>query len=147
LLLAVGEREFLLEGINGNIKMVKKANNIVRIPTSLNGKFFRYWFEFLEPFHKLTDREIDVITSFVKQRYELSKVIKDNEILDKVTMSEDTKKKVREECNITLPHFQVIMGKLRKNKVIIDGKINPRFIPNIDEETGTFQLLLLFELK
>ena len=83
---------------------MKKANNIVRIPTSLNGKFFRYWFEFLEPFHKLTDREIDVITSFVKQRYELS-------------------------------------------KVIIDGKINPRFIPNIDEETGTFQLLLLFELK
>ena len=127
--------------------MMKKPNNIVRIPCSLDKSFFRFWFKFLEPFHKLTDREIDVITSFVKQRYELSKVIKDNEILDKVTMSEDTKKKVREECNITLPHFQVIMGKLRKNKVIIDGKINPRFIPNIDEEAGTFQLLLLFELK
>lgn len=67
--------------------MNKKANNIIRIPTSLNGKFFKYWFEFLKPFHKLTDREIDVITSFVKQRYELSKVIKDNDILDKVTMS------------------------------------------------------------
>ena len=127
--------------------MVKKPNNIIRMPCSLDKSFFRLWLKFLEPFHKLTDREIDVITSFVKQRYELSKVIKDNEILDKVTMSEDTKKKVREECNITLPHFQVIMGKLRKNKVIIDGKINPRFIPNIDEETGTFQLLLLFELK
>ena len=126
---------------------MKKPNNIVRVPCSLSGSFFRHWFKFLEPFHKLTEREIDVITSFVKQRYELSKVIKDNEILDKVTMSEDTKKKVREECNITLPHFQVIMGKLRKNKVIIDGKINPRFIPNIDEETGTSQLLLLFELK
>ena len=62
-------------------------------------------------------------------------------------MSEDTKKKVREECDITLPHFQVIMGKLRKNKVIIDGKINSRFIPNINEETGYFQLMLLFELK
>ena len=47
--------------------MNKKANNIIRIPTSLNGKFFKYWFEFLKPFHKLTDREIDVITSFVKQ--------------------------------------------------------------------------------
>ena len=127
--------------------MMRKPDNIVRIPCSLDKSFFRLWFKFLEPFHKLTDREIDVITSFVKQRYELSKVIKDNEILDKVTMSEDTKKKVREECNITLPHFQVIMGKLRKNKVIIDGKINPRFIPNIDEETGIFQLLLLFELK
>ena len=127
--------------------MMKKPNNIVRIPCSLDKSFFRLWFKFLEPFHKLTDREIDVNTSFVKQRYGLSMVIKDNEILDKVTMSEDTKKKVREECNITLPHFQVIMGKLRKNKVIVDGKINPRFIPNIDEETGTFQLLLLFELK
>ena len=101
---------------------MKKPNNVFRVPCSLSGSFFRYWFKFLEPFHKLTDREIDVITSFVKQRYELSKVIKDNEILDKVTMSEDTKKKVREECNITLPHFQVIMGKLRKNKVIINGK-------------------------
>jgi hypothetical protein len=126
---------------------MKKANNIIRIPTSLNGKFFTYWFKFLKPFHELTDREIDVIASFVKQRYELSKVIKDEDILNKVTMSEDTKKKVREECNITLPHFQVIMGKLRKNKIIIDGKINPKFIPNIDNETGYFQLLLLFELK
>ena len=127
--------------------MVKKANNIIRIPTSINGKFFRYWFMFLEQFHNLTEREIDIIASFVKQRYLLSKVIKDTEILDRVTMSEDTKKKVREECNISLPHFQVIMGKLRKNKVIIDGKINPRFIPNIDEDTGAFQLLLLFELQ
>ena len=88
-----------------------------------------------------------MITSLVKQRYELSKVIKDDEILDRVTMSEDTKRKVREECNMTLPHFQVIMGKLRKSKVIIDNKINPRFIPNIREDSGTFQLLLLFELK
>ena len=126
---------------------MKKPNNIIRMPCSLDKSFFRLWLKFLEPFHKLTDREIDVITSFIKQRYELSKVINDNNILDKVTMSEDTKKKVREECNITLPHFQVIMGKLRKNKVIVDGKINPRFIPNIDEEAGTFQLLLLFELK
>lgn len=127
--------------------MMKKPNNIIRIPCSLDKSFFKYWFIFLRPFHKLTDREIDVIASFVKQRYELSKVIKDNDILDRVTMSEDTKKKVREECDITFPHFQVIMGKLRKNKVIVDGKINPRFIPNINEETGAFQLLLLFELK
>ena len=62
-------------------------------------------------------------------------------------MSEDIKKKVREECNITLPHFQVIMGKLRKNQIIVNGKINPRFIPNIDEESGSFKLLLYFNLK
>lgn len=127
--------------------MAKQVDSIVRIPCKVDGKFFRYWFEFLRPFHNLTEREMDVITSFVKQRYELSKVIKDNEILDKVTMSEDTKKKVREECDISLPHFQVIMGKLRKNKVIIDGKINPRYIPSVDEENGSFKMMLLFDFS
>lgn len=127
--------------------MAKQLDSIIRIPCKVDGKFFRYWFEFLQPFHNLTEREMDVITSFVKQRYELSKVIKDNEILDKVTMSEDTKKKVREECDISLPHFQVIMGKLRKNKVIIDGKINPRYIPSVDEENGSFKMMLLFDFS
>ena len=130
--------------------MDKRVDNVIRIPTSLDGidsNFFRYWFIFLKPFHKLANRDIDVIACFAKHRFELSKVIQDDDLLDRVTMSEDTKKKVREECNISLPHFQVIMGKLRKNKVIIDGKINPRFIPNIDEDTGAFQLLLLFELQ
>ena len=126
---------------------MKQIDSIVRIPTKIDEGFFKYWFMFLRPFHNLTEREMDVITSFVKQRYELSKVIKDNEILDKVTMSEDTKKKVREECDISLPHFQVIMGKLRKNKVIIDGKINPRYIPSVDEENSSFKMMLLFDFS
>lgn len=127
--------------------MIKNANNIIRIPTSLQGKFFRYWFEFLKPFHKLTDREIDVISEFLKQRFELSKVIKDNTILDRVVMSEDIRKKVMESTGVSSAHFQVIMGKLRKNNIIVDGKINPRFVPNLDDEGKSFKLLLLFELS
>lgn len=127
--------------------MKNRVNNVIRIPASLEGSFFKYWFLFLEPFHHLTLREIDVIACFVKQRYELSKVIKDDTILDKVVMSEDTKAKVREECNITLPHFQVVMGKLRKNKVIVDGKINPKFIPRLEEDGDNFKLMLLFDLQ
>ena len=127
--------------------MGKGADSIVRIPCKVDGKFFRYWFEFLKPFHHLTEREMDVITSFVKQRYELSKVITDSDILDKVTMSEDTKRKVREECGITPPHFQIVMSKLRKSKVIIDNKINPRYIPNVKEENGSFKMMLLFDFQ
>lgn len=127
--------------------MKGRPNNALRIPTSLQGRFFKYWFEFLRPFHNLTDREIDVIASFVKQRYNLSKVISDPEILDRETMGEVTKRKVREECNISLAHFQVIMGKLRKSKVIEDGRINPKFIPNIVEGENNLKLLLYFELK
>ena len=127
--------------------MMGKMNNVIRIPTSISTSFFRFWFEFLRPFHNLTDREMQVASSLLKRRYELSKGIKDEDILDKVVMSEDTKKVVREECNISLPHFQVIMGKLRKNKIILDGRINPRFIPNLTEEQGSFRLLLNFELS
>ena len=126
---------------------LNRPNSVLRIPCSLSGSFFRYWFMFLRPFHKLTNREIDVITAFVKHRYELSKVIKDDVILDKVTMSEDAKKQVREECGIAFQHFQVIMSNLRKNKVIENGKINPKFIPNITEENGMFKLMLLFDLS
>ena len=124
-----------------------KINNVITIPTSTEGKFFKYWFEFLRPFHKLTDREIDVIASFAKYRHALSKVIKDPDILDKVTMGEDTKRKIREDCNITQAHFQVIMTKLKKNKVIDNGKINPRFIPRLDDDSKSFQLLLSFDLQ
>ena len=128
--------------------MVKKGvDNVVRIPCKLDYSFFKMWFMFLQPFHHLTEREMEVATSFVKQRYELSKVVSDNDILDRLVMSEDTKRKVREECNITLPHFQVIMGKLRKNSIIVDGKLNPRYIPRVIEENGSFKLMLLFDFE
>lgn len=126
---------------------MKKPDSLIRIPCkSVNG-FFKHWFRFLKPLHKLTDREIDVIACFATQRYELSKVIQDENILDKYTMNSDTKKKVREECGISLQNFQVIMSNLRKHKIILDNRINPIYIPNLDKEAKTFQLMLYFELE
>lgn len=121
--------------------------SIVRVPTSLDTTFFRYWFEFLRPLHKLTDREIDVITCFIKHRFILSKVIHDEELLDKVVMSEDTKKKIIEECRLKPSHFQVIMGKLRQNKLIKDGKLNHKYIPSVSKDADGFKLLLYFDFQ
>ena len=125
-----------------------KVNNVIGLSQSpLGDEFFKYWFVFLKPLHHLTDREIDVIASFTKHRYELSKVIKDDALLDTVLMSEETKRKVRDDCHITLAHFQVIMGNLRKNKVIVNNKINPKLIPNLSEDAKSLQLLVLFPIK
>lgn len=121
-------------------------NNVIRIPTSLDTNFFKVWFTFLKPYHNLTNREVDVVASFAKERYELQKVISDKKILDEVAMSEQTKAKVREECNLKLPHFQVIMSKLRSNKIIIDGRLNPKFLPTIKEGNKELNLLINFEL-
>lgn len=124
-----------------------KPDATVRIPTTKGKEFFKFWLNILKPFHNLTNREIDVAVSFLWNRYELSKVISDTNLLEANSLNEATKRKVRKECDVTLPHFQVIMGKLKKSKIIVDGKLNPKFIPNIKEEAGSFQLLFLFDFK
>ena len=126
----------------------KKPNNIIPIQTTLDTEFFKWWCIFLRPFIPLTNRETDVMACFLKHRYELSLIINDPAALDILIMSEDTKRKVIEECNITLQHFYVVMSNLRKHKVILGNVINPRLIPNIRKgDNGIFQLLILFKDK
>lgn len=130
----------------GEGKKLLKPNNIIVVPTSVHTDFFKWWCTFLKPFVKLTEKEIEVISCFLKQRWELSKKISDPAILDSQVMSNDTKAKVIEECGMTLQHFYVVMSNLRKNKVIINNTINPRLIPSMrQDDNGAFQLLILFK--
>lgn len=138
-----------MEAVAETKKVMHKPNNIVTVPVENNtSNFFKWWLIFLRPFINLTNREIDVVAEFLKQRWELSKAISDPGILDTMVMSENTKTKVIEACHITQQHFYVVMSNLRKNKVIVDNIINPRLIPNIREtDDGCFQLLILFKEK
>lgn len=124
-----------------------KVDSVVRIPTSVKNGFFTYWFEFLRPIHSLTKREIEVIACLARHRYELSKVIKDDAILDEQTMGDTIRKEILEELNITSSFYNQILRRLRSSNIIINNRINPRFLPNLDEDTKEFRLLLKFELK
>ena len=124
-----------------------RANNVIRVPTSLQGSFFRVWIEYLTPLHNLTNREKDVVAAFIKERFELSSSISDQTWLDKVVMSDDIKSKIKSECGVSDAFFQVILGKLRKTGIIVDGKINSKFIPKrLSPDDKSFQLLLHFDL-
>ena len=124
-----------------------RANNVIRIPTSLKGKFFRIWIEFLTPLHNLTNREKDVVAAFIKAMFELRSSIPDQTWLNKAVMSDEIKANIKKECKVSDAFFQVILGKLRKTGIIVDGKINPKFIPkNLNPEDKSFQLLLYFDL-
>ena len=124
-----------------------RANNVIRIPTSLQGNFFRMWIEYLTPLHNLTNREKDVVAAFLKARHELSSSIQDPDWLDKVVMSDEIKAKIKKECNVSDAFFQVILGKLRKTGIIEDGKISSRYVPKkVTPEDKSFQLLLYFDL-
>ena len=123
-----------------------KPNNIMVVPASFEDDFFKWWCVFLRPFIKLTDKEIEVVASFLRQRQRLSKSISDPTLLDQIMMSEETKTKVREECNITQQNLYVIMRNLRKSNVFTYKEINPKLIPNIRvTDNGVFQLLILFK--
>lgn len=123
-----------------------KPDNVIIVPASLDGSFFKRWLDFLRPFHNLTNKEVDVLASFIKHRHELSKVVTDLDILDKVTMSNETRKKVMDDCNITQAHFQVIMTKLRKSNIIDNDRINSKYIPRINNESQ-FNLLISFNMN
>lgn len=127
-------------------KKLPKPNNIVTVPAGQGIEFFKWWCIFLRPFINLTNREIDVIASFLMERWELSKTTSDPVILDTMIMSEPIKNKVIESCHITQQHFYVVMSNLRKNNVIVNNTIHPRLIPNIrEDDNGCFQLLILFK--
>lgn len=135
-----------MEKLSPPVKRLPKPNNIVTVPTSSELEFFKWWCIFLRPFINLTDREIDVVASLLKQRKELSKSISDQAILDKMLMSEEVKTRVQKECNITPQYLYVIISNLRKHNVIVNNTINPRLIPNIrKDDNGNFQLLILFK--
>lgn len=124
-----------------------KVNSVICIPVGERHDFFRYWFMFLRPFHHLTDREIEVAAAFVRYHYELGQDVLRKDLLAKIVMNEDTKRKIREECGMSTTYFQSIMTKLKKSKVIIGDRLNPKFIPKMPKGSKTFNLLLSFDIK
>ena len=130
-----------------NKKQLPKPNNIITVPYEAGDiSFYKWWCILLKPFISLTNKEIEVVANFLYQRNELSKSISDQGMLDTMVMSDRTKNKIIEACNITKSHFYVIMNNLRKSKVIVKNVLNPRLIPNSrKEDNGVFQLLILFK--
>lgn len=128
--------------------MEKKLLNrkILRVPVNYRD-LFRFWVEFTKPFHGLTDSEAAILASFLYHRQELSKVIKDNNILDSTLMGDEMRKQVRGDCGVSLTHFHVIMGKLRKKGVLSDGKITRKLIPDIIEDGQPIGLTFIFDIK
>lgn len=123
-------------------------NNVVRVPCKLDGKFFKYWFDFLQPLHNLTEREKVVAACLLKKRFELSQSINDELILNKYLMSHDIQKQIAEESNLKPNHLKVILTKLRKSGIILpDETINLKFVPKIDLTKNSFNLMIYYDFS
>ena len=123
-----------------------KPDNMVTIEGTPSKNFFKWWCIIMTPFIGLTPKEIDLVSSLLKQRHELSKKILDPILLDSQLMDNKTRDKVLKECNITLAHFYVLMSSLRSKGIITESGINSKVIPRISENNNGFcQLLFLFK--
>jgi len=120
--------------------------NIKRIHTDKK-TIFRYWLEFLKPYHKLRAKEIEALSLMLYYRYELSRSINDVEMVDMILFSTQTRIKIRKDLNdMGQKVFNNLLTSLRKKGVITkDNKINPVLIPSMTEEG--FKLVFNFEVK
>lgn len=126
---------------------MKENANIVSINTYKEGNFFNLWLEFLKLYHNLTPRDLSVAAALLRERFKLSKSILDDEILDQVTLSQSTESRIIEECGITTSHYKVILSKLRKQGIIIDGRFNKKFLPKLNKDAKEFTLMFHFKFK
>jgi hypothetical protein len=126
--------------------MGKQGINIKRIHTDKKS-IFRYWLEFLKPYHKLRQKEIEALSLLLYYRYELSREIKDVEMVEMILFSTQTRTKIRADLNnMGQKVFNNLLTSLRKKKIITkDNKINHILIPQMTEDG--FKLVFDFEIK
>lgn len=126
--------------------MLNQKMNIKRIHTDKKS-IFRYWLEFLKPYHKLRTKEIEALSLMLYYRYELSREIKDPDMVDMILFSTQTRSKIREDLGgMGQKVFNNLLTSLRKKNIISkENKINHVLIPNMSEDG--FKLVFDFEVK
>jgi hypothetical protein len=87
---------------------------------------------------------------YLKEHYDLSKVVTDDAILAQVLSSLNTKQKIMDACDLKPVNLQVILHKFRKANLMNEGKITPKLIPAVTPEvveSGEFRLMVRFAIK
>lgn len=126
------------------------ADNVIPVSTPLDVSFFSAWLDFTLPLHNLTNKERTIMANYLKEYYELSKVITDDAILAQVLSGLSVKQRIMKACNLKASNLQVVLHKFRKLKLMVNGIIDPKLIPAITpevEESGEFRLMIRFSLK
>lgn len=126
------------------------ADNVIPISTPLDVSFFRAWLDFTAPLHALTNKERLVMAHYLKEHYDLSKVVTDDAILAQVLSSLTTKQKIMNACDLKPVNLQVILHKFKKLNLMSEGKIIPKLIPAVTSEvleSGEFRLMIRFAIK
>lgn len=120
---------------------------VSKIPPCSLTRFFQYWLQFTAPFHKLQNKELEILAVILKKRFELAQMITDDDMVDSFLFSTEVRDQIIAEANESKANFQVVLSKLRKKNIILEGgKINKKFIPNLDKNSSRFDLMVIFDI-
>lgn len=134
---------------------MSSVNKILIVPYENNGDFFAKWIEYLRPKHNLTKTEQKLLAACLETRYELSKVISDELVLDETCLNEFHREKIKRELGVSSQQFLNVISRLKKLKILIPRyspysekvayyKISPSFIPDYCEGED-FNVVLMFK--
>lgn len=110
----------------------------------VEGNQFFTWLSLLSFKHKLTEKEVGVASRFLDAYFKNKEKIINDDLLNEVTLSLESKRKIREELQLTPTYFQIILKALRDKRFLIDGKINQEFIPVFNQNN---HIILTFLIK
>ena len=110
---------------------------------------FMYWLEFLKPYHKLANKEVEALSILLYYRWELSKEVSNMALVDKLLFSSEIRLKVREDLGgMKSGVFNNLLTTLRRKGVLSkENKIIPALIPNIKPDSTGFKLIFDFEIN
>ena len=122
-----------------------QTNRLIAFKCS-ESSFCEAWLEFLTPYHHLTAKEKKVAALIFNQYFRLSKDISDPSVLNEVMWTCSSRKDMRDAAGVSKEHFQMILAKLKKAKVLNeDLSINIRFLPNKKPRDSRFVLSIVFD--
>lgn len=89
----------------------------------------------------LTPKEQEVFAEIIRTRYRMSKEMTE-EWVEKLILSPKITADLRNRLGLSVPHFQVIVTKLRKAGIIVGGDIYPDYRLNLPISKDIFNLTL-----
>lgn len=124
----------------------KIADTALRIPCTKES-FLKVWFDLLRPVHKLTQKETEVAISFVEHWHKLQSTVKDDKQLNQLLFSPQEKALICQELGLSPQHMRKIMVKLRQRHIIVNDRLNYRYIPSYTEGTPFRVMFIIDDAK
>ena len=118
-----------------------ELSNVIQI----DNRIYDRWVRFLNPIYNLTETEILVTAALIEEYMRIQDKVSDEELLNQLLFGLGTRKKIKEKINMKDNYFDVILNKLRKRNIIVDGKINNQIIPKRIKNSKDISLLIYFK--